>query len=82
MSFQYYPGIGVVHLQTVKPARVVPGPKRHKWSRKPERGQTAKCLKCGCVKCYRLNYETVYRLPDSAEILTERPDCFSIPTKS
>ncbi len=65
----------VVHLNVVTPARVVPGPLRHKWSRKPERGQTATCSKCGCQKCYRTDYTTVYRLKGSAAVLDERPDC-------
>lgn len=64
------------HLSIAPPRRVIPAAEKHKWSRKPERGQTARCLKCGIVKCYRMDYETVYRLPDSTEILTERPSCF------
>lgn len=80
MSFEYFPGAGVVHLQTVKPARVVPGHERHKWSRQPERGQTARCTKCGCVKCYRISYETVYRQAGSSTILTERPACTGKPS--
>ena len=63
------------HLSTVKPPRVVPAAERHKWSRIPKRGQTAHCLKCGCVKCYRLSYETVYRLIGADDVLTERPAC-------
>jgi len=74
--FLYAPG---VHLSFVKAPRVVPAAERHKWSRIPERGQTAKCLKCGCVKCYRLNYETVFRQAGSSEILTERPACTGTP---
>ena len=77
MSFEYLPGIGMVHFQTVKQPRIVPGHERHQWSRKPARGQTTKCRKCGCVKCFRMNYETVFRMPGSTEILTERPACFS-----
>jgi len=75
MSFQHIPGVGVVHFQEVKRPRVVPAAERHKWSRIPQRGQTATCLKCGCQKCYRLNYEVVYRLAGSLDILTERPAC-------
>lgn len=63
------------HLSTVKPPRIVPAAERHKWSRVPLRGQTARCLKCGTVKCFRLDYETVYRRKDSNVILTERPAC-------
>jgi hypothetical protein len=54
---------------------VVPAGERHKWSRIPQRGQTATCLRCGCQKCYRLNYEMVHRLAGRLEILTERPAC-------
>jgi hypothetical protein len=77
MSFYHMPGVGMVHLNEVAPRRVVPAAERHKWSRIPKRGETARCEKCGCVKCYRLTYETVYRLADSSEILTERPACQS-----
>jgi hypothetical protein len=75
MSFQHFPGVGMVHLQEVKRARVVPGPERHKWSRIPQRGQTATCTKCGCQKCYRKDYNVVYRPKGQTEILTERPAC-------
>lgn len=75
MSFEHVPGVGMVHFQEVKQARVVPAHERHKWNRVPQRGQTATCVKCGCVKCYRISYETVYRQPGSSEILTERPAC-------
>ncbi len=75
MSFYHDPAIGTFHLQEVKPPRVVPSHERHKWSRIPQRGQTAICLKCGCAKCYRLDYNTVYRLAGSSEILAERPAC-------
>ncbi len=64
------------HLSMLPPRRVVPAEERHKWSRIPKRGETARCLKCGTVKCYRLNYETVYRLAGSTEVLEERPSCF------
>lgn len=79
MSFQNIPGVGVVHFNEVKQARVVPGNERHKWSRTPKRGETARCVKCGCAKSYRLDYETVYRLIGSSEILTERPACTGAP---
>lgn len=68
-----------VHFSYVKPPRVVPAALRHRWSRVPERGQTARCLKCGCVKCYRLDYNTVYRLSGSTQVLQERPDCSGKP---
>ncbi|MDF7813629.1 hypothetical protein [Hymenobacter sp. YC55] len=75
MSFEFIEGVGIVHFNLTKPARVVPGHERHKWSRKPLRGQTAVCLKCGTAKCYRLSYEVVYRRAGEAQILTERPTC-------
>lgn len=68
------------HLQEVSPRRVVPANEKHKWSRIPERGQTATCTKCGCQKCYRLTWDTVFRLKDSTEILTERPACTGKPS--
>ena len=81
MSFQHIPGVGTVHFQDIKPPRVVPGPERHRWTRIPQRGQTATCLKCGCQKCYRLDYSTVYRLQGQTKILTERPACSQPTTK-
>ena len=63
------------HLSLAKARRQVPAGEQHRWSRKPERGQTARCVKCGCVKCYRVDYNTVFRLKGSTDILTERPAC-------
>ena len=79
MSFQHIPGIGVVHFNEVPPRRVVPAAERHKWNRVPKRNQTAYCTKCGCVKCYRKDYNTVYRLNGSSAILEERPACTGKP---
>lgn len=50
MSFEHIPGIGMVHFLVVKPPRIVPGHERHKWNSKPRWGESATCLKCGCVK--------------------------------
>ena len=76
MSFYNVPGVGVVHFNEGKPPRVVPGPERHKWSRKlTERGQVATCLKCGCQKCYRYTYEVVFRRAGETQVLPERPPC-------
>lgn len=80
MSYHYHPSIGTFHLSTSKPRRVVPAGQRHKWSCIPKRGQSATCLKCGCVKTCRPDYEISYlvtgaRLPD----LT-RPACTGSPT--
>ncbi len=70
-----------IHISYAKPRRVVPAAERHQWSRKPERGETARCLKCGTVKCHRLDYNTVYRLKGSTEVLEERPACTGKPTQ-
>jgi hypothetical protein len=73
MRFQYFPGVGMVHLQTVKPARVVPDHERHKWLiKKLLGGQSTSCDKCGCVKTLRRDYEIRYRMPAGPEF-TERP---------
>lgn len=75
MSFELFPGVGLVHLQTVKPPRVVPGHERHRWLNKHLlRGQSTSCDKCGCVKTYRRDYEVRYRMPGDRET-TERPTC-------
>ena len=75
MGFYQLPEGGWVHLQEVKRPRIVPGNERHRWNRVPARGQVATCTRCGCQKCFRLNYEVVYRLAGSTEILTARPAC-------
>lgn len=70
--------MGLVHFQEVAPARVVPGHERHKWDRKAAWGETATCLKCGCIK-WRLktqpDYSEVYQMPGSTAMLEERPAC-------
>lgn len=76
MSLHYLPGIGTVHLQTVKPARVVPAHERHRWDAKPGWGETATCTKCGCMKIRKKpEYQEYYRQPGTLELLTERPNC-------
>lgn len=82
MSFEHIPGVGMVHFQEVPPRRVVPAAERHRWSRIPQRGETARCQRCGCVKCYRTDYNTVYRLAGRSEILQERPACTGKPINS
>lgn len=75
MSFEHFPGVGTVHLQTVKKARVVPGNERHKWLLKQLLGgQSTTCDKCGCKKTLRRDYEIRYQLPGGPET-TERPAC-------
>jgi len=75
MSLQHFAGVGPVFLHEVAPRRVVPASERHKWDRVPQRGQVATCTKCGAKKCYRMDYNIVYRLAGSTEVLTERPAC-------
>lgn len=75
MSFELFPGVGMVHLQTVNKPRVVPGAERHRWGNKHLlRRQSTSCEKCGCVKTYRADYEVRYRMPGERET-TERPAC-------
>lgn len=75
MSFEIFPGVGMVHLQTVKKARVVPADERHKWSSKAVRGgKPVTCIKCSCKKSYLRDYSTTYQMPGQA-IVTERPAC-------
>ena len=76
MSFEIFPGVGVVHLQTVKPARVVPAGERHKWSSKAVRGgKPVTCLKCSCKKSYLRDYRTLYLMPGGRALTEERPAC-------
>lgn len=76
MSFEYFPGAGMVHLQTVKKARVVPGHQRHRWLlKKLLRGQSTSCDKCGCVKKLTREYETRYQPVGATLDTLLRPDC-------
>jgi hypothetical protein len=76
MSFEYFQGVGMVHLQTVKKPRVVPAGERHRWLiKKLMRGQSTTCDKCGCVKKLTRDYETRFR-PVGATLDTDiRPPC-------
>jgi hypothetical protein len=77
MSFHYISGVGLVHFNEVKPPRVVPGHERHKWDGKPEWGESATCVKCGCVKRRKKTYPDwteTYQMPGAEEV-TERPAC-------
>lgn len=81
MSFYYHPSIGTFHLQTAKPRRVVPAEQRHKWSQKlTRRGDSATCLKCGCVKTYCPDYEIRYHVPGAKLPDLTRPACTGSPT--
>lgn len=81
MSFHYHPSIGAFHLQEVKRPRVVPSHERHKWSQKlTRRGDAATCLKCGCVKTYRVDYEISYLVPGARLPDVHRPACTGSPT--
>lgn len=79
MGFYQLPGGGLVHLNEAKPPRIVPGPERHKWDKKPGWGESATCLKCGCFK-RRLKPEYVerYEMPGETPV-AERPSCQPIP---
>ena len=83
MSFEFFPGVGTVHLQTVKKARVVPASERHKWSAPAVRGgKPVFCTKCGCKKAYRRDYTTQYLMPDGRQLTEERPACTGTPPTS
>jgi hypothetical protein len=75
MSFQHIPGIGVVHLNLAKPARVVPGNLRHKWDVKPAPRVTSTCLKCGVVRKINSDWSETYKVLGDAQLWTVRPDC-------
>lgn len=78
MSFEHVPGVGMVHFNSIKPPRVVPGSERHRWDKKlPAWGESTTCLKCGCVKHRRKtqpDYTEVYQMPGGPEVDT-RPAC-------
>ncbi len=75
MGFYYAERFGTFHLNEGKPARVVPGHERHKWSSRPAWGEQTTCLKCGCVKRRRKpEYSETYQVPGHQET-TERPAC-------
>lgn len=78
MSYHHIPGVGTVHLQDVKPRRVVPGHERHQWDKKQVAwGESTTCQKCGCVKHRRKTqpeYTEVYHLPGGPETRV-RPAC-------
>jgi hypothetical protein len=79
MSFQHFPGVGLVHLRQVKPARVVPGNERHSWLiKKLLWKQSTTCDKCGCKKTLLRDYTTVFQMP-GGPVLTERPACPGTP---
>ena len=75
MSYQHFPGIGLVHLNEAKAPRVVPGNERHKWNGKPGWGEQTTCVKCGCVKRRRKpQYDETYQMMGGIET-HERPAC-------
>lgn len=77
MSFEHIPGIGMVHFNTVQPARVVPSHEKHSWATKGklQRSQRTSCTKCGCEKLCRVDFEIRYRLAGQQQWLQERPAC-------
>lgn len=81
MSFDFFPGVGLVHLQTVKPARVVPASERHRWSATAVRGgKPVTCNKCGCKKSYLRDYRTMYLMPGGRQLTEGRPACTGTPS--
>jgi hypothetical protein len=75
MSFEYFPGIGMVHLNMAKPPRIVPGNERHKWDKKLVWGGSSTCIKCGCVKrALKPEYIETYQMPGGS-VVNERPAC-------
>jgi hypothetical protein len=79
MSFEIFPGVGMVHLNTAKPRRVVPNHERHRWLiKKLLPGQRTSCDKCGCVKLLTRSHETRY-LPVGSQLDTDiRPACTGV----
>ena len=47
----------------------------------PEARRNGPLPQCGTVKCYRLDYTTVYGLASSTQVLEERPACTGKPTQ-
>ncbi|MGI4834650.1 MAG: hypothetical protein ACRYFK_14435 [Janthinobacterium lividum] len=83
MSLRFYPGVGVVHLQTVRATRLIPSAERHRWDKKKlPWGETATCLYCGCQK-HRLKTQPDwcerFQLAGTTEMLEARPACTGKP---
>jgi hypothetical protein len=80
MSFEHFPGVGLVHLNQAKKPTIVPAAERHRWLiSKLLWGQSTTCDKCGCKKTLRRDYTTVFQLP-GGPVLTERPACPGTPS--
>lgn len=71
----YVPGVGGYHLSLANPPRVVPAHEKHRWDRKIGRGEVATCTKCGTQKCFRRDFNIVFRLANTTAVLTQRPAC-------
>jgi len=76
MGFYNSPEFGTYHLNEAKAPRIVPGNERHKWDRKPHYGESATCIKCGCVKHIPRGYvdPETYQMPGEEKVTT-RPAC-------
>lgn len=77
MGFYYDPVMGFYHVNEAKPRKQVPNNERHKWNRKPIWGESATCLKCGCIKRMKRtlpDYTETYQMPGADEV-SVRPAC-------
>lgn len=83
MSFELFPGVGLVHLNTAKKPRHAPAGTIHKWSDTAKRGgKPVTCTKCGCQKAYTRDYRTVYVAPGGRLQTERRPPCTGTPSTS
>jgi hypothetical protein len=81
MGMYYFEGIGWAHLNEAKRPKVVPVDEKHRWDCKPEWGQSATCVQCGCVKHKRKSdYVETFQMPGGA-VVTDRPTCTGNPKK-
>lgn len=81
-EFGYLPGVGGFILTTASTRKATPSAQKHTWDiPKPRRGQTATCVKCGCLKIHQLNYFTFYQAAGSSVKTLARPPCSGPTTK-
>lgn len=76
MPFYHSEETGTYHVNEAAPAKIVPGPQRHKWSSKLDWGGAVTCVKCGCVR--RMPYGSqmdTYQMAGESTTTTVRPDC-------
>lgn len=83
MPFELFPGVGLVHLNTVNPPKRAPAGTLHKWSDTAKRGgKPVTCTKCGCKKSYTKDYRTFYLMPGGRQLTEGRPPCPGTPSTS